>query len=363
MKFLLRPFLILGVAACAYAVTCHFDYLGSSQLSAALPRGINLAGAEFGTHVPGFGGPSPGQYGVDYIYCSNQTLQAFAETGITQVRMPFRWERLQPELGGELDTFELGRITEFLDAASVMQCEVVLDLHNYGRYSRSESAYPQGRTVVPLPTSAEDVTMVHLADLWCKLAKAVRGHRGVKALALMNEPHDMGEGNWRAISQFVVRKLREQGHENVLWVSGDGWSHAHDWAKNNGVDAWIQDPLGRVVYEAHCYFDGDFSGKYARSYAEESVADARIESRGARLVEPFLKWCRRNNVDGVIGEYGVPSGEPEWIPVMQGFLDLADSYDVPTYYWAGGDWWGDNNLAIVPESVDTQPQWEVLVGR
>jgi hypothetical protein len=41
--------------------------------------------------------------------------------------------------------------------------------------------------------------------------------------------------------------------------------------------AWVSDPADSIRYEAHHYWDGDNSGRYRRSYAEE-VADAR--SRG-----------------------------------------------------------------------------------
>ena len=49
--------------------------------------------------------------------------------------MPFRWERLQPRLGHELDQHELARLKKTLDLARGYGCRVLFDAHNYGRYA------------------------------------------------------------------------------------------------------------------------------------------------------------------------------------------------------------------------------------
>ena len=52
--------------------------------------GVNLAGAEFGTpnHVPGV-------FGTDYIYPTHTEIDYYAAKGMSVVRLPFLWERLQ----------------------------------------------------------------------------------------------------------------------------------------------------------------------------------------------------------------------------------------------------------------------------
>ena len=59
-------------------------------------------------------------------------------------------------------------------------------------------------------------------------------------------------------------------------MAGNGWSNAHRFVEVNGSQAWIEDRAGRVLYEAHCYFDADATGKYRRSYADELRDDPHL---------------------------------------------------------------------------------------
>jgi len=326
-------------------------------------RGVSLAGAEFGTHVPGFGGSAPGKFGVDYTYPTPQTMRYFAQLGMTHFRLPVRWERFQGVPGGDLNDVELGRLFETLDAASQLGCQVVLDLHNYGRYCRGESRYPSGRVVGAAATDGLGITQEHLSEFWCKLSKRLRSHQAIEAFALMNEPHDMGRANWHKISQHVVDALRFNGDRTTLWVSGDGWSHSHDWQRNNGPQAWIADPFDNVIYEAHCYFDHDFSGTYQLSFAEEQRRDGAVLARGIARTAPFLDWCKRNGVRGVIGEFGIPRDEPRWLPVLAALLKGATAHQTPVYYWAAGEWWDDNPLSIQPRGEEQAAPLRVLLER
>ena len=93
-----------------------------------------MAGGEFGTDGAGFSNAAPGIYGATYRYDPPQTFRALARRGIRLVRLPFRWERVQPQLGGELDPAEVERIRETVAAAHAAGLVVVLDLHNFGEY-------------------------------------------------------------------------------------------------------------------------------------------------------------------------------------------------------------------------------------
>ena len=73
-----------------------------------------MAGGEFGAPAAdptsGFSNPNPGTYGQAYHFDQQATFDYLAARGIEVVRIPFRWERLQPTLGGRLDDAELGRL-------------------------------------------------------------------------------------------------------------------------------------------------------------------------------------------------------------------------------------------------------------
>jgi endoglucanase len=171
----------------------------------------------------------------------------------------------------------------------------------------------------------------------------------VYAYGLMNEPHDMGRGDWKAISQAAVDAIRLRGDGKLILVAGDGWSHAHRFAEVNGPRAWVNDPAGNLAYEAHCYFDRDHSGRYELSYEQELARDPRLEARGLARVLPFVGWCKANGVRGFIGEFGAPAEGPRWREAQAAFLQALDNAGMESCAWAAGEWWGNYRLLASPE--------------
>ncbi|MGL4462349.1 MAG: glycoside hydrolase family 5 protein, partial [Planctomycetia bacterium] len=309
-------------------------------------RGVSLAGAEFGTGKPEFSNRHPGLFERDYTYNSDATVRRLVALGLPLVRIPFRWERMQPTLGGPLKTAELARLRAAVEWVHAAGGRSLVDLHNYARY-RLETPTGVVEAVIDHPDPASKtvyVTKDHFTDFWIRLSRALVDLRGAYGLGLMNEPHDMGSADWRAISSATVRALRDDGCRRWLVVGGDGWSNAHRWPDLHGPDAWIDDPLKKTVYESHSYFDKDASGKYVKSYADELKDDPALPDRGAARVKPFLEWCARNGVPGVVGEYGAPA-DPGWLEVARRFLAACDAAATPTCWWAAGEWWADYPLS------------------
>ena len=76
------------------------------------------------------------------------------------------------------------------------------------------------------------------------------------------------------LRQAAVTAIRSTGDRRVAFVEGYPWSAAADWSAHH-PRPWIADPLGKVRYEAHEYWDADRSGRYALSYAEERAGAER----------------------------------------------------------------------------------------
>jgi len=95
--------------------------------------GVNLAGAEFGA--------STGIYGKDYVYPDAQELDYYKAKGLRLIRLPLKWERLQPVLGKALDSTELNRVIAVVDAANEKGLYIIPDLHNYGRRGINRVGY------------------------------------------------------------------------------------------------------------------------------------------------------------------------------------------------------------------------------
>jgi endoglucanase len=274
----------------------------------------------------------------------------YKSKGLLIVRVPFRWERLQRTLNGPLDSAEISEIDRVISDARSRGMQVLLDCHNYGRY-KVGGADEQILGTSQVPTSA-------FADFWRKVADHYKNEGAIYGYGLMNEPHDMGDGTrWPSAAQSAVDAIRKVDSTHKIFVSGDGWSGAHSWRVNNeNLD--IHDPAGKIVYEAHQYFDNDNSGTYDQGYDEEG-AYANV---GVDRVQPFVKWLQEKGHRGFVGEFGVPSDDPRWNTVLDNFLSYLKANRVGGTYWAGGPWWGDYPLSIEPTNNFTtdKPQMRIL---
>jgi len=328
----------------------------------AIRGGVSLAGAEFGVDNPRFSNANPGAYGEDYKYPERRTIEYFAACGLGLLRIPFRWERLQPNLGQPLNSKELNRIQQVVAWAGECGAQIVLDTHNYGRYQLSLAGRPRSVVIDEKIDGEVAVSRDDFADYWRRIGAEFNGNKTVLGLGLMNEPHDMGHSDWKAISQTAVDAIRTVNREAYVIVAGNGWSSAQRFPEINGSSPWISDPAQRVVYEAHCYFDADASGKYSHSFAEELLRDPQLPQRGAKRIAVFLDWCRRNRVAGFLGEFGIPGASEGWRSVLSNALKSIQNTDTLACYWAGGEWWSDYPLSVQPRDDMRQaaPQLDVL---
>src|SRR6187431_2928394 len=90
--------------------------------------GVNLAGAEFGQTS------LPGTYNIHYTYPTQQEVDYFRNRGLNIIRLPFRWERLQPATNAALNSAELARLHNFVSATTAKGVFVILEPHNFARY-------------------------------------------------------------------------------------------------------------------------------------------------------------------------------------------------------------------------------------
>jgi endoglucanase len=301
--------------------------------------GINLSGAEFGSETP------RGQFGKDYIYPTAEDLNYYNAKGFRLVRLPFLWERLQPTLFGALDEAELGRLDRLIGLAVQRGMAVVIGPHNFARYRVDKDPVLIGSPAVPVSA---------FADFWHRVATHFRTWSDAFAFSLMNEPHDTG-GTWGPIAQAGLDAIRRAGSHHTVYVPGDGWSGAWRWRQFN-AGLILNDPLKRLVYEAHQYFDRDGSGFYQTGY-DQSGAFPTI---GVERITPFVSWLRQHGLRGAITEYGVPNDDPRWLVILDNLLAEMRAQGLSGTYWAGGPWWGDYPLSSEPRNGADAPVMTVL---
>ncbi|MFN0291938.1 cellulase family glycosylhydrolase [Pedobacter helvus] len=301
------------------------------------PFGVNLAGAEFGE----IGEPH-------YSYPTTAELDYFKQKGLKLFRLPFKWERIQPILNGNLDNEELTKMKTFVSAAQARGLLVILDLHNYGRRKISGTEYIIG---------SAQLSTAHVADVWTRLANEFKSYKNIWGYGIMNEPHDMlASTPWASIAQTIITAIRSIDTETSILVGGDSWSSAQRWptASNNLKD--LIDPANKLIFEAHVYFDKDASGKYQNSYEVEEATP----NTGINRVTPFINWLTANNLKGFIGEYGVPDNDPRWLTVLDNMLVHLQSKNINGTYWAAGPRWGTYTLSVEPRNGQDRPQISVL---
>ncbi|WP_289035416.1 glycoside hydrolase family 5 protein [uncultured Roseibium sp.] len=301
-------------------------------------RGINIAGGEFGD--------LPGKHGQTHIYPGTQTLDVFAAKGVNVVRLPFRWERLQPALLGPLDQTELTELNAAVDRATSRGMNVILDPHNYAGYGSGK-------------IGSDQVSNADFADFWLRLAPHFANRSDVIYL-LMNEPAGVAAAIWRDAANAAIKAIRDTGADNLIMVPGTIWTGASHWFEeqeggaNSEVLQEIKDPLNRFVFEVHQYLDDDFSGTNG---ACPRVDDAIL------ALEGVSGWLRQHGFSGFLGEFGgtTASNCLTGLDEVAGYMASQSDIWLGWTAWAAGEWWGDYPYSLQPKDGLDPPQLSALV--
>lgn len=311
--------------------------------------GVNLAGAEFGSRLPG-------TYNSDYTYPTTAEINYFVGKGLNTFRVPYRWERLQPTLNTPLNSTELSRLDSVVTAATSAGAYVILDPHNYARYW--VGGQPGGTETLigsaTVPNSA-------FADFWTRTANQYKSNSRV-IFSLMNEPNTMPTEQWRDSAQAAINAIRATGATNLILVPGNAWTGAHSWLDNwygtpNGSAMLaITDPGNNFAFDVHQYLDNDSSG------TSSTIVSAAIGQQ--RLVN-FTNWLHANNRRGFLGEFAVANSTigtggsqigDEAIHNMLNYIDANRDVWLGWTWWAAGPWWGNYMFTLEPTNLGQPSQ-------
>jgi endoglucanase len=303
---------------------------------------MNLSGAEFNSSK------KPGTLYKDYTYPGDSDYAYYASRGMNVVRLPFLWERLQPQAGEALDGQQLSLLRTAVKRAKAQNLHVVLDVHNYGKY--------QGKRI-----GTAETPVAVFAGFWGRLAAEFKDDDSV-IFGLMNEPNGIGAKDWAGAAQAGLNAIRATGARNLVLVPGTAYSGAHSWngsgyggTSNGEALLAIADPVGRIAFEAHQYLDADYSGTSGQCQSEQI---------GAQKLKGFTDWLREHHKVGFLGEFGVGS-DPVCLAALEAMLEhIETNSDVwlGWTYWAGGAWWKpDYPFNAQPDKAGNEkPQMAVL---
>lgn len=295
-------------------------------------RGISLSSAEWGEKLP-----FPGVYGKDFVYPSVASTAYYQAQGMNLMRIAFRWERLQPTLNGDFDATELARLREFVDGTTARGLHVLLDPHNYATFKEVRIGQP-------------GVPVAAFADFWRRLALQFKGNDKV-LFGLVNEPHSLPTETWADAAQAAVDAIRAAGATNPITLPGNGYTGAWSWFEgkwygtaNAEVMGRVHDPLDRMLFEVHQYFDKDGSGTSAECVSPEI---------GAERLRRFTAWLKQNKRRAILGELGGGANAVCEQAVRGALQHLQANAGVWAgwLWWAGGPTWGDYFLSLEPDAA------------
>lgn len=306
----------------------------ASDLCPVAWAGVNLAGAEFGSTIPG-------EFNRDYTYPGATDVDYFAGQGMTVIRLPFRWERLQPNLNEAFSPEESERLRSTVDLVLARGLTVILDPHNYARYLKNGEELVLGDGML---------SNEHFADFWRRLATEFKGDESV-VFGLMNEPHDMRTSDWVDAANAAIAAIRDTGAEQKILVPGNHWTGAHSWTNTDNATLLlaVDDPIDNYAFEVHQYFDANYSGSSPSCFHQD----------GRLLAGDLTSWLKENGKQAFLGEFGAGSGDDCRVALRSLLDHLQQNSDVwlGWAYWAGGPWWGDYFTSITPDaSGEDKPQ-------
>ena len=301
-------------------------------------HGVNLPQAGFNP------GAIPGIHFKDYAWPLPSEVGLYGDMGANILRVAFLWERMQPELNGDLQPQELARLDAMVEAAKPRHIAILLDVHNYGMYKGN----PIGSAAVPVTA---------FADLWSRLAEHYKDNSFI-VFGLMNEPKQSADA-WAAIAQVAIDAIRKTGATQVILVPGANWSGAHAWMNKAGTmsnaEALVNlhDPAQNMAFEAHDYFDQDSSGTHPTCVSEDI---------GVERLQGFTAWLRQHKFKGFFGEFGA-SKDPVCLAALKKTLDYVNANNDVWFgwtYWAAAAWFGDYMFNIYPPDPAKYPQVDIL---
>jgi endoglucanase len=302
-------------------------------------RGINLAGGEFGSAIPGVNGS-------DYAFPTTSEVDYYMSKGMNTFRMGFKWERMQPAANGAFDAAYEAGLASIVAYATGKGAKVIVQPHNFARY--------YGNVI-----GSAQVPNAVFADFWTRMATKWGSNPNVM-FNLVNEPHDISATQWVSAANGAIAAIRATGSTNTIVVPGVNWTGAHSWSSGDGYGSsnevamrGVVDPGNNFLIEAHQYLDSDSSG---------GGGNCMSATIGSERLSGWVKWLRDNKMRGMLGEFAggnnatCNAAVTDMLTYMMANSDVLDGWT----WWAGGPMWGSYIFTLDPAGGADKPQMALL---
>lgn len=277
----------------------------------------------------------PGKLNGEVFVTPDTHFRYYADRNLDHLRIQAIWERMQPSLYGPLGEQLLDHyadpnnplrnpvalVRRYLDLADRHGLKVILDLcHNYGGRTIGYDGDWSSKHWAALGSA--ELPIGAFADYCKRIAEEFHSHPAVAAIELMNEPHDLpnGETGWRKACQAAIDAIRSVDGSLDIVIDGYGWASAASWKGNNPTLHQLYDPADKLIWSAHQYFDANHTGTYSGGN-ESAPSDVAV---GVNRLKPFTDWLTEHRFEGRghVGEFGAPD-TADWRPVIDRFTAAA----------------------------------------
>ena len=290
---------------------------------------INVSGLEYNGGKPG------ARAYFDYAPPSDATLASIKANRFWAIRLPISEETLQPDpvkaAAGTLDETYLAAVLDASTRAQKVGLSVIVDLHNYGRY--------YGNPVnVTGTTPATNIRPMYI-NVVAALAKRLQA-AGVWGFAVANEPHDIADADVQSVEQDAVNAARAAGFRGYLFVENTGW------AQPGKIYVTVKDPMpsGKTCYDVHAYGDGNNSGTYKQTMAQDGTDADTIVNR----LKPSVEQAKSEGRCLFVGELGAPLADAGRRTQVLHAAEYLRSNGIDWALWTAGEWSSNDPNSLQP---------------
>lgn len=287
------------------------------------------------------------------------TYITIASYGFNVVRLAFNANQIQDTPLAALHAAYVTIIRDNLDWAHQNGLKVILDLHDFGQRNIGGTDYKYGTA---------EATVAGLADLWEKLVNEFDSHAAVLAYDVMNECHDMPDqaspSTYKTctvaqIHQQCINAIRGAGSTKIIILAPDNWGNVSNffaaWSYGPNPDVWWTDPLNKIWFTVHTYFNyynsGYYTGQDRFLNAPTGTVDTWIPHRANQL-ELLYAWTAPRGIPIFIGEYNVHGDDGPYLNALEQLFKKANTLGVHMTYWPFFDTdRPGGNLAIIRNNL------------
>lgn len=315
---------------------------GAYKSDGTYERGVNLSTFQYMSSAP-----------TNYEMIDSQaSLDFLASRGVTLVRIPLPWGRLQPTLGGALDSVYTPKLQTLVTRCGNAGIKVALDQHSSGGWMSNYLSirfYADAYTHVFYNAanggalgSCQAITEAQFVDFWTRIEALFGSDDNVIAYDLVNEPFTntglrndyIPRATYRQFQQAAVTALQEAGCSKDFWIEGINSSQMDGWAAREGAP-WITDIIGgKIVYSPHTYPLSDGNGN------QEYTANDYRTQHFISDFDGFEAWRAQYGVRALVGEtgwpsheYGAPNTWQQYDALAEQWLDKADAWGYAITLW------------------------------